>query len=431
VTTKVSTLLTSPYASVHVFHLTAHRRRTSSQYHDQSSRVSIASNKSITSTVTSLLRRATSKQRRNSLIADSGLSDTTSVFSYTSTATHNTQKSSFFGKLTKQTSEFSLRPNPLPLDADYPRRHDTHDLLAVSNRSRSGSVRSTARSSRKGRSAPPSSYLGRGSVVDLTHVQSSSVDSSGDGDEDQMSSAADFRREIQKVDEERKHLLDAFAGLELSTLIKQQGQLSHALQLPSPPGSEDGWKGPKLASEQMSMRSSNMDVDTNSLKSIGSSRTGSMRKASLIRNGVNRPPLPPSGLSTDSGSLRRKLSTSTISSSSKLVSPVSSPLSPRPSGRLKLGSTSSVNLTRSTGHLPLATVAETDGPRRSHSPPPPLPDKSLLSPSRPSIQHNTVGDEMADIQRRRAEVNARYDARLEYLRARLKGAELREKVLKT
>ena len=36
--------------------------------------------------------------------------------------------------------------------------------------------------------------------------------------------------------------------------------------------------------------------------------------------------------------------------------------------------------------------------------------------------------ELADIRRRRAEVTARYESRLEYLRARLKGAELREKV---
>ena len=38
--------------------------------------------------------------------------------------------------------------------------------------------------------------------------------------------------------------------------------------------------------------------------------------------------------------------------------------------------------------------------------------------------------EMTDIRRRRAEVTARYEARIEYLRARLKGAELREKLLK-
>ena len=42
----------------------------------------------------------------------------------------------------------------------------------------------------------------------------------------------------------------------------------------------------------------------------------------------------------------------------------------------------------------------------------------------------TLEIDMADIRRRRTEVTARYEARLEYLRARLKGAELREKLMK-
>jgi hypothetical protein len=37
--------------------------------------------------------------------------------------------------------------------------------------------------------------------------------------------------------------------------------------------------------------------------------------------------------------------------------------------------------------------------------------------------------EMEDLRRRREEVAARYEARLEYLRAKLKGAELHEKLL--
>jgi hypothetical protein len=38
--------------------------------------------------------------------------------------------------------------------------------------------------------------------------------------------------------------------------------------------------------------------------------------------------------------------------------------------------------------------------------------------------------EMEDIRRRREEVSLRYEARLEYLRAKLKGAQLHEKLLK-
>ena len=42
----------------------------------------------------------------------------------------------------------------------------------------------------------------------------------------------------------------------------------------------------------------------------------------------------------------------------------------------------------------------------------------------------TLENEMADIRRRRAEVVARYEAKLELLRAKLKGAEMHEKLLK-
>jgi hypothetical protein len=38
--------------------------------------------------------------------------------------------------------------------------------------------------------------------------------------------------------------------------------------------------------------------------------------------------------------------------------------------------------------------------------------------------------EMAEIRRRRAEVMGRYEERLGYLRAKLKGAELHEKILR-
>jgi hypothetical protein len=39
-------------------------------------------------------------------------------------------------------------------------------------------------------------------------------------------------------------------------------------------------------------------------------------------------------------------------------------------------------------------------------------------------------NDMEDIRRRREEVSKRYEARLEYLRAKLKGAQLHEKLLK-
>jgi len=41
---------------------------------------------------------------------------------------------------------------------------------------------------------------------------------------------------------------------------------------------------------------------------------------------------------------------------------------------------------------------------------------------------SALESELSDIRRRRGEVTARYQGRLEYLRAQLRGAELREKL---
>jgi hypothetical protein len=86
-------------------------------------------------------------------------------------------------------------------------------------------------------------------------------------------------------------------------------------------------------------------------------------------------------------------------------SPAASPqTSLSPLGRLAVGSRSSVVLPTT----PLAPVGEDDD------------DSELAALER----------ELADVRARRAQVAARYDARLELLRARLKSAELRERLLR-
>ncbi|KAK0223257.1 hypothetical protein IW262DRAFT_1458260 [Armillaria fumosa] len=96
--------------------------------------------------------------------------------------------------------------------------------------------------------------------------------------------------------------------------------------------------------------------------------------------------------SSGPNSIRRKGSVSSVSSQGTSLLSVNRPTL-----------SSHTSLSRSSGHLPL-------GIRSSE----------------------TVGleDDMTAIQRRRLQVTHRYDARLEYLRARLKGAELHEKLLK-
>ncbi|KAK0485252.1 hypothetical protein IW261DRAFT_892482 [Armillaria novae-zelandiae] len=96
--------------------------------------------------------------------------------------------------------------------------------------------------------------------------------------------------------------------------------------------------------------------------------------------------------SSGPNSIRRKGSVSSVSSQGTSLLSVNRPTL-----------SSHTSLSRSSAHLPL-------GIRSSE----------------------TVGleDDMTAIQRRRLQVTHRYDARLEYLRARLKGAELHEKLLK-
>jgi hypothetical protein len=61
-----------------------------------------------------------------------------------------------------------------------------------------------------------------------------------------------------------------------------------------------------------------------------------------------------------------------------------------------------------------------------------LEDEQSIGASTMRIQEDEsqIENEMDDIRRRREEVSGRYEARLEYLRARLKGAQLHEKLLK-
>lgn len=57
-------------------------------------------------------------------------------------------------------------------------------------------------------------------------------------------------------------------------------------------------------------------------------------------------------------------------------------------------------------------------------------DRAFSDTSHRDGETGDADAEIADIRRRRMEVIGRYQARLEYLRARLKSAELHEKLLK-
>ncbi len=178
------------------------------------------------------------------------------------------------------------------------------------------------------------------------------------------------------------------------------------------------------------------------------STTSNGTNLSAQRSPVRSPrPAPNATLVSQPVSLGRKPSLSSISSRGRSVTTSGAPYLPTlPSslGRLWSGSSSSVNLTRSTNHLPLAPVAEGDSresveghKRHLHLD---TSSYAFLRTGPASPRKNGVfeddGDiaalevEMAEIRRRRAEVMGRYEERLGYLRAKLKGGELHEKLLR-
>ncbi|KAI0766384.1 hypothetical protein BD413DRAFT_152399 [Trametes elegans] len=429
----------------------SHQRRPSSNFHVQTSSLrspSIQSKKSFTSTVTGLLRRATSR-RVVSMPMDAHGGDSMSVYSMASSPPERT---TFPRRLAKQTSEMSLQSNTSSprLSQTYNRRTviGTHMFTASDPGPRFTTTRTRTRSGSK---APPSAFPGvhKASEPPYTHINPSDIP-----DDDTVESVQDIRHQIELVEAEGRRLLDAFNGLELSTLTRRQRKPPVIPPLPSHGSLSDGnWTG----ADKRSIRDGK-DSDALSYKSHGSGRTNLSMKRSPSAGGKMRSVNSAGALvSPPAHGVMRKGSMSSVSSRGRTAPSL-------PNLHLGLASSSSVNLARSTGHLPLETVEEAEG-----KPSRPVPGRSggggakresrwadansvHSNPVSPGARSDagsmgTLGRragaaqvddeelvsmeaELADIRRRRAEVTARYESRLEYLRARLKGAELREKVLR-
>ncbi|TFK93061.1 hypothetical protein K466DRAFT_538573 [Polyporus arcularius HHB13444] len=417
----------------------SHGRRTSSNFHVQPNSArspSISSKKSFSSTVTGLLRRATSRRVVSMPVEPNG--DTMSVYSMVSSPS---ERATLPRKLSKQSSDVSLRTETSDprLSQTFTRRTviGNHTFSATDpgtssrTRTRSGS-----------RSAPPSSFHGsKGVEASYTHISMAEIP-----DDDTVESVQDIRHQIELVEAEGRRLLDAFNGLELSTLTRKRKPPSIP-PLPTHGSLNDAtWPASTLRPGK--------DIDALSFKSNGSGRTARSLKRTPSVGTKMRTATSSTTLSSQSA-VMRKTSLSSVSSRGR-----TGPALPALSAHLGLASSSSLNLARSTGHLPLETVEESEGKpmhpsasrngstRRESR----LGESSIGSPISPGPRSEAgsmgsgsrrggpgqVDDdeligmetELADIRRRRAEVTARYESRLEYLRARLKGAELREKILR-
>ena len=271
--------------------------------------------------------------------------------------------------------------------------------------------RSTASSIRR-YATPPSSFPGVKALASdpkyTGHVQDVF-------DEENLQGSGQIKQELAAVEAERKRLLDAFNGLELTTMTKRKHQ-RHA-RMPDDSREESTWT---LIPDSRSLRRIGIDSDATSV------RSGNSMSTTYTGKRVQRQKTTSSlaTMSSKPSSMHRKTSMSSMSSGKGMAS---SGLAPPPVPSLPSnitlgigfnGSSSSINLTRSTGHLPMTSVPEDE-----------VKSVSSRSVKQPEEVDHVLEEEMADIRRRREEVSMRYEARLEYLRAKLKGAQLHEKLM--
>jgi hypothetical protein len=241
-----------------------------------------------------------------------------------------------------------------------------------------------------------------------------------------------LRRQILTVEAEGRRLMDAFSGLELSTLTRRRRTAvtnprdSVATLVPdarSVYSIRRSHKGSDVADgDAASMRSA---TSAGTAPSI-TSRRGTHGGATLKSGGpvVHAAGFVSSPNSSRVGSLHRKNSGSSMTSATSRLGIGSGPngsgsagLTVPPVPSLPLGMSlgqmgSTPSLSRSSGHLPMGVVHE---------------NEAVLTVDLDDEREFAM--EMEDLRRRREEVAARYEARLEYLRAKLKGAELHEKLL--
>lgn len=238
--------------------------------------------------------------------------------------------------------------------------------------------------------------------------------------------AKDIRREMEVVEAEGRRLMDAFNGLELTTLTRRRHQPPRPPPLVIQPS--DGSRSMNGdPSSSLSPDPKRRDVDALSLRSntsAGTTLSAAKSQHSRRFQGANKPV-----------SLLRKSSFSSVSSSVRTgsihglppVPPLPTPLSSLSLlSHVGIDSSSSVNLARGSGQPPLSTLAESE-----------IVDRRSFAEARivPGFDHEdadiiALEGELNDIRKRRGEVTARYEGRLEYLRAKLKGAELHEKLLR-
>ncbi|KAJ4481903.1 hypothetical protein J3R30DRAFT_3402587 [Lentinula aciculospora] len=446
--------------------------------------------RSVRTGVTSLLHRATNRG------SNRDKSDTSSIYSTTSTASNvfhsqlsynqpHTRVGSHAGSarsLRKKTSNSSIGTEA-SISKKGQNQADSVSLSSRTSRKRTGlgfgqhperspsdgsyspqTPSRSATSSLRRLAVPPSSFSPKGlhnSNLEPTREDGRSQDIFEDTN---LVTSADLKREIAAVEAEGKRLVDAFNGLEVTTLAKRQRRhLGHyrvesrpatIVGLPGDGVMETPESGGNSASTEVGVASTwtlipdnklqfratptqtptsaYLDTDLISIRSGTSahtSHTGRSIPRSAHRDASRTLPSKPSSSSVSGpGPLDRKNSGSSLGSSItgkkraggvSPIPPLPSAVPPIPSGlsglsNLALASGSSLNLARSTGQLPMTSVPEDEGV-----------DRLGLG-----VGSEEINEEIRGIRKKKDDVSKRYEERLEYLRAKLKGAQLHEKLMK-
>lgn len=419
---------------------------------------SVLSNASRVSTITSALKnvfRSGNGSSRVSLAYDSpnpGDSDNMSITSgpslINSTRKNILRYQSSNSSIRSHASQSHNNKNPY----SYPSRsQQALDTRSISSQKTGLSSRTGRTSTSKGgASGPPSSYTPRKRRLAPLEF---------DGEADESISSAEIRAEIAAVEEEKNQLMENFAGLEISTLTRGQGSRpgsprarriastsadrpsslwtvtpetasSHSPVHPHPTASTPSIPkmvplptktGPSIIERKKSLgllstASAKFTKTRDQITAFGSSNSNSS-SSSASHDSPQKTP--------KTGFFRRRSQTPSSAAAESLPSQT-------PPTKLN---TLSIPPPASTYSSSSPTLPHLASPmsRSSSSPLTPSSQTRISSPPRspavalPSLEEQTA---LANIRRRREDTAQRYDQRLEFLRAKLRGAEIRERLMR-
>ncbi|KAK0244037.1 hypothetical protein EDD85DRAFT_806537 [Armillaria nabsnona] len=382
---------------------------------------SVQSRNSVASGMAGLFRRPGGSRTRS---GSKDVSDTSSVFSSTSSSSNIFK----LPRIIKKSSASSVAS--AQTEASRPT-----DTISLSSR-RTGlnehpsmphlpSSRSTASSIRR-YATPPSAFPGARTLATDPKYSGTVSDAF---DEGVLKSSEEIKQEMAAVESERKRLMDAFHGLEVTALTKKHHQRQGKIHEDSSVGDASTWTLIPDSRSQRRLALSSADSDVTSIRS-GTSINTTYTGRRVVRQKTT------SSLATSSsrpGSLHRKNSVSSVSSG-RATGTGGGGLAPPPVPSLPMGmslnhgyttSGSSINLTKSSGQPSMRSVPEDEIRSVAGRSASGRSDKKEKDEMEEEMER-----EMEDIRRRREEVSMRYEARLEYLRAKLKGAQLHEKLMK-